>query len=316
MNVSDVAPVITGDAGNNVLTGTAENDTITGLSGADTLTGRVGPDKFVFESTALADAQSETPVSDRITDYDQGNSGSYSASEGDVIDVSAILSAAYNHGNGMPVDSLVRAIDDGSGSTQLQVNPDGTKWLTIAALSNIHAGNTIDVVLDSTGPASHIQSTSLAAQTTNNSDGTTTVTNYDTNDSQPWWQHIVTTDSSNALLRETFKEDDGSSWTNTFDPHNASGLNWVTDHYDSHGALVSEMRTYDDGTHALDVYDTANTQSWARISVAFDADWMMTPVSGARDGGASMTAGDISAAYDTVVFFARPVDPSHDLLIV
>ena len=36
-NVTDVAPIITGDDGNNTLTGTSENDTILGLGGADTV---------------------------------------------------------------------------------------------------------------------------------------------------------------------------------------------------------------------------------------------------------------------------------------
>jgi Ca2+-binding RTX toxin-like protein len=36
-NVTDVAPVITGDDGNNTLTGTSENDTILGLGGTDTV---------------------------------------------------------------------------------------------------------------------------------------------------------------------------------------------------------------------------------------------------------------------------------------
>jgi len=107
----------------------------------------------VLDAAALGDAQAANPIWDRIVDYDQGNSGIYNLAEGDQIDLSAILSSAYNHGSGQTVSSLVRAVMDGSGTfATLQVDPDGTVngigWVTIARLDGLHVGNSVNVTLD------------------------------------------------------------------------------------------------------------------------------------------------------------------------
>ena len=146
---------IIGSMHDDTLVGGVGNDIINGGAGIDTLTGGSAADKFVFDSAALADAKATTPVFDRVTDCDQGNSGSYSAAEGDQIDLSALLSAAYNHGSGQPVNSLVRAVTSGSGAN-LQVDTDGAangaNWVTIAQLDGLHGGDTLNVILDSTLP--------------------------------------------------------------------------------------------------------------------------------------------------------------------
>src|SRR5205807_9259217 len=92
------ADTLSGGAGSDAVDGGAGNDTLNGGGGQDTLTGGAGADKFVFDAVALADARAATPIFDEVTDYNQGNSGNFSASEGDQIDLSALLSAAYNHG--------------------------------------------------------------------------------------------------------------------------------------------------------------------------------------------------------------------------
>jgi hypothetical protein len=127
------------------------NDTLNGGGNADSLTGGAGADKFVFD--AIADAKAAAPLYDTINDYDQGNSGVVSAGEGDQIDLSALLSTAYNHGNGQPVDSLVRAVshlyDTGA---SLMIDTDGAAngqhWVTIAYLDDIHGGDSVNVILD------------------------------------------------------------------------------------------------------------------------------------------------------------------------
>ena len=144
-NVSNVIAVILGNnsantlgggGGNDPLFGLGGNDRLNGGAGQDTLTGGTGADIFVFDSTALANATASTAIVDRVTDYDQSG-GAFSAPEGDQIDLSGILSAAYNQGNGQPVSSLVRVVASGSG-TRLQIDTDGAangaNWVTIAQL--------------------------------------------------------------------------------------------------------------------------------------------------------------------------------------
>jgi Ca2+-binding RTX toxin-like protein len=148
------ADTLSGGAGSDTVDGGAGNDTLNGGGGQDTLTGGAGADKFVFDAVALADARAATPIFDEVTDYNQGNSGIFSASEGDQIDLSALLSAAYNHGNGPVVSSLVRAYEDSSGTfASLQINPDGANWVTIARLDGVQIGKTVNAILDASLPA-------------------------------------------------------------------------------------------------------------------------------------------------------------------
>jgi Ca2+-binding RTX toxin-like protein len=148
------ADTLSGGAGSDTVDGGAGNDTLNGGGGQDTLTGGAGADKFVFDAVALADARAATPIFDEVADYNQGNSGIFSASEGDQIDLSALLSAAYNHGNGPVVSSLVRAYEDSSGTfASLQINPDGANWVTIARLDGVQIGKTVNAILDASLPA-------------------------------------------------------------------------------------------------------------------------------------------------------------------
>ena len=137
------------------LQGQAGRDTFHGGAGSDVLTGGPDTDIFIFDTAALTDARAATPVFDRIADYDQGDAGSFSAAEGDQIDLSALLSTAYNHGNGQPVSSLVRAVASGGGA-DLQIDVDGAangvNWVTVARLDGIQSGNTLNIILDSTLP--------------------------------------------------------------------------------------------------------------------------------------------------------------------
>ncbi len=149
------ADTIYGNSANNTLSGGGGGDIFDGFGGLDTLAGGAGGDRFVFDSFAYIDATSATPRFDHITDYDRGNSGSYSAAEGDRIDISALVSAAF--GSGQAVGALVRVVENGDGTGALvQVDVDGTgpgsHWTTIAQLDGIHLGNTVNVVLSSSQP--------------------------------------------------------------------------------------------------------------------------------------------------------------------
>ena len=126
------------------------------MESAATLIGGSGSDTFAFGNTALINARAATPVIDHVNDYDQGNTGLYNAAEGDQIDLSALLSTAYNHGSGQPVSSLVRGVAFGT-TTNLQIDPDGAangaNWITIAKLDGVHHGNSVNVILDASQPA-------------------------------------------------------------------------------------------------------------------------------------------------------------------
>jgi len=155
VSASNGPETILGSSADNILQGNDGNDTLNGRAGADTLTGGRNSDKFVFDGTALTDAQASPAIIDRITDYDQGDTGFFSRFEGDQIDLSALLSAAFE--NGQPVSFLVRLVDDPSGAfVILQVDPDGTvngsNFLTIARLDGVHHGDPVNVILDASHP--------------------------------------------------------------------------------------------------------------------------------------------------------------------
>ena len=149
VNGSAFPDVITGDGSPNDLRGLGGNDTLNGAGGADVLTGGTGADKFIFDASALVQAQSG--IFDHVTDYDRGG-GTFNPAEGDQFDLSAFLSSVYNHGSGQPATALVRAITSGTDAI-LQVDVDGAangqNWVTVAQLDGIQLGDTINVILDS-----------------------------------------------------------------------------------------------------------------------------------------------------------------------
>ena len=158
------ANTLSGTSGEDVFYGLGGNDIQSGGAGADLMIGGTGADKFVFDGASYASAQSG--FSDRITDYDQSG-GVFSAAEGDQIDLSAILSAAYNGGAGQPVGALVRVVAAGPNAT-LQVDPDGSangvKWTTLIRLDGIRTGHSLNVILDAAQPAGvHARRADLAA---------------------------------------------------------------------------------------------------------------------------------------------------------
>ncbi|MBR1120289.1 FG-GAP repeat protein [Bradyrhizobium lablabi] len=142
--------------GTGTLTGSSHRDTIyshgghdalNGKGGADLLYGGAFDDKFVFDAVALTDAQSA--IIDHVMDYN--------LSEGDKIDLSALLSAAYNQGSGQPLSSLVRVVAGGGNYANLEIDINGTvggaNWTTIAHLDGVLPGSSISVILDSALPA-------------------------------------------------------------------------------------------------------------------------------------------------------------------
>jgi hypothetical protein len=146
-SATDTSIVASGGSGNDTLIGGPANDVLNGDTGSDVLTGRAGADTFAFGMAALADGK--VGIFDRITDYKQGNTGAYNAAEGDQIDLSALLSAAFQ--SGQPISSLIRAIEVGN-AAMFQINSDGMGFVTIAQLAGVHMGDGIYAILDPSQP--------------------------------------------------------------------------------------------------------------------------------------------------------------------
>jgi hypothetical protein len=135
-----------GSAFGDTLVGNSGANRLSGGAGADTLTGGSGPDVFAFDAAALTDAQAG--IFDRITDYH--------LAEGDQLDLSALLAAAF--AGGQPAGALVRVIDHGGATfSELQIDSDGgangAHWLTIAHLDGVHGSDLVNVILDPSQPA-------------------------------------------------------------------------------------------------------------------------------------------------------------------
>ena len=144
---------IEGTFGANVLNGMGGNDVLAGIGGGDALIGGAGADEFQFTVYELAQAQLAAPLFSHVTDFDQGNGGIYNAAEGDQINFNHLLAASAA---GQPVETIVRAVAEGTGTT-LQVDYDGptngTNWVTLAYLDGVAAGETLNVIVDSSQPA-------------------------------------------------------------------------------------------------------------------------------------------------------------------
>ena len=146
------ADILIGAAGDDTLIGGTGNDTLNGQSGHDTLTGGAGADTFAFDASSLIPEQAGATVQDRILDYNQGNTGTYSLAEDDTLDLSALLATAF--GSGQLVSDLVRVSENSSGTAAfLQIDQDGalngSTFTTIAQLDGIHTGDSLKVILDS-----------------------------------------------------------------------------------------------------------------------------------------------------------------------
>ncbi|MEJ0075774.1 MAG: cadherin domain-containing protein [Alphaproteobacteria bacterium] len=128
-------------AGTPIAPGGAGDDTFHIAQGGMIVVGGAGADAFVFDQAVLtAPAAQVTHIAD------------YSAMQGDIIDVSAIVTLPpVMRGAPAPTDAdMVRVAEDASGAfATLQVSNAG-QWTAVAQLDGVHAGDAVNVVLDAT----------------------------------------------------------------------------------------------------------------------------------------------------------------------
>ncbi|MFN3724515.1 MAG: Calx-beta domain-containing protein, partial [Paracoccaceae bacterium] len=137
---------IFGERGNDRLFGGAGNDFLAGGEGTDTLTGGSGVDVFYFADVDFPLFQGTNP--DRITDYNRGT-GTYSASEGDLIDLSGI-SFSTSTGFGSAATVRLRSIDASGGlpaGAILEIDVGDGNWRGIARLDGVATGETVRIAL-------------------------------------------------------------------------------------------------------------------------------------------------------------------------
>jgi Ca2+-binding RTX toxin-like protein len=148
------AETLNGGGGNDTLLGFAYADTLIGGAGSDSLDGGPGLNPSIRD-ILTGGADSDFFVLDdtngaipEITDFDQGNTGSYSAAEGDMLGVD--VTPGYNAGQA-PY-ALAQVVEDPGGThSLLQVDYDsaanGVQWTTVALLDGIHNGDSVLVQL-------------------------------------------------------------------------------------------------------------------------------------------------------------------------
>jgi hypothetical protein len=129
-----------------IVVGTAGSDTIDAGHGGAILFGGAGADNFVFGPATPLNAPTPAQVT-HVADYD--------AAEGDSLDFSAITSAF--HDSSVSDALVVRAVEDASGKfAMLQVDqidptglPSAPNWVDVAQLDGAHAGDSVNVQIDS-----------------------------------------------------------------------------------------------------------------------------------------------------------------------
>jgi peptidyl-prolyl cis-trans isomerase A (cyclophilin A) len=260
---------INGLGGDDSLMGGGGNDTLDGASGADKLTGAAGSDRFVFTAAALADAQAATPLIDWITDFNRGNTGTFNAGEGDRIDVTALVSAAFL--GGQQVGNLVRVLSDGT-NARLQVDADGTAngsgWVTLARVDGLQAGNQLGVFVNGTASAQVI--TVSGSETISNQDGSRVEHRVDALEQQSYTDYFISYDALNRVTSQLTNYDDGSHINQVWDvqSQNEWANYYIT--YDSQNHITGQVTQNDDTTNTVQKWDVANAEDWADYYVTYD----------------------------------------------
>jgi hypothetical protein len=145
---------LVGNDGNNTLIVGTGSDTLNGGPGANVLIGGAGNDWYVFGGSAIGPGDvsmdplsvlynAETGTYSEITNFNPGKD--------DRIDVSHLVDSLDD--GGQSVGSLVKIVEDTSGSfAWLEFNgPMG--WVTLARMDGLQAGETVGVILNESNSA-------------------------------------------------------------------------------------------------------------------------------------------------------------------
>ena len=268
INGTDGTDDLIGTAGDDTLNGLGGNDTLNGGLGADLLDGGAGADTFVFDAAALADL----PVCDTIIDYNR-------VTQGDQIDLSALLADAYAGGSGQPVpfpeQYLVALIMDPGGTfATLRVDVDGVatgaNWVTLADVSGAHYGDSMHVILDSALPAGTLVVVQEESHTsTPSSTGSYSRRQWDAHYQYDWLSVVSSYDTYSNLQRLTYQTvyyDDGSRVVTDYDTDLQWGtplIDYTVRIYDSQNRLTLGTDVTDWGSYSTTVYDAADLYSWS-----------------------------------------------------
>jgi hypothetical protein len=175
----------------------------------------------------------------------------------------------------------------------------------------------------------------LAKWTVLSSDGSLSVTRYDTDQSQPWATYTSTFNGLGPLAGSNVSYDDGSSQVTQYNAadiaswssqtgaggagthavtitDSADAFEWATytNVIDGNGSLLSQTGTLDNGGHWLNVYDTAAAFAWSSYFNIYDPNTQVIWQSGNQDNGSHwLTVLDANGSYSwsqaTVVFDAN-----------
>ncbi|MBE7190175.1 Hint domain-containing protein, partial [Jatrophihabitans endophyticus] len=139
--------VLTIDAHGTVL-GTHFSDQLTPDSNTASLTGFAGADTFVITASDAGYALTGG-APDTITDYDQGNGGTYAESEGDTLNLTGPYGGDATTGEA--TDGFARVYTVlGSGTGQVQLM-GGSGWTTVATLAGVHFQDPVSAAVQQPG---------------------------------------------------------------------------------------------------------------------------------------------------------------------
>ena len=139
--------LLSGGAGDDQIEGRAGADVLAGGPGIDQLTGGDSNDRFTFSSEDFPANQSFIP--DRLIDFNQGNNGTFSSAEGDLIDISSVHSPISNGFYDFATVRLraVAASGGAPAAALLQILTATGDWQTIVSLDGVTAGQTVNIAL-------------------------------------------------------------------------------------------------------------------------------------------------------------------------
>ncbi len=250
---------IYGGSGGDLLSGGAGNDFINGDAGWDIMSGGRGNDVFRIGTEEFSSGlQSIFTVSDRIIDFDQGNTGVLSSTEDDVLDISSFASLTST---GVLDASNVRVCETPAANglpsgSAVQIKNTNGDWVTVVRLDGVTAGH---AVLLSLTPSLNIWSpTNVTNFVVEPAAGQTTWT------IDPVTPQVTEGDTTITftITRKGENLDEQDVWISTTTVHgSANGGDYV--------GKLNEKRTFAAGSEVLTVTITINEDDYDEANETF-----------------------------------------------